>query len=436
MCVQEQTCTPAVDAMPGRIWITCATIILVTAAVCSAQVPDTDDNGDEEEPMTVSSEASPPEVLLIDPDRLVEARRRVEENDPALQSAIERLMRDAEAALDEGPFAVVDKPMVPPSGDKHDYMSVGPYWWPNPDTEDGLPYVRRDGETNPERREYDNVGLSAMGKAVTSLGLAHFFTGEERFAEHAATLLRTWFLDEDTRMNPHLTYGQAIPGRVDGRGIGIIDTMGLPAMLDSVSMLQASEAWTEEDQQGLQAWFSEYLDWILTHPYGQKERAARNNHGTWYDVQAASYALFTGRLDVAREVLEGVPENRIITHFEPDGSQPHELARTKSYGYCVMNLRGFFALARQAEKLEIDLWGFEDDEGRSIRKGLDWVLEHAFGESEWEHQNLSEIKPGSALPLLRTAAVVYDEPAYEELLQELADNGWAANRHNLLCPPR
>jgi hypothetical protein len=315
-------------------------------------------------------------------------------------------------------------------------MSVGPYWWPNPDTDYGLPYVRRDGETNPERDAYDRLRLGAMRRAVKTLGIAYFFTDEERFAEHAAKLLRVWFLNEDTRMNPHLKHGQAVPGRVDGRGTAIIDTKELPAMLDSVAMLRASEAWTEDDQQGLQAWFSEYLDWIWTHPYGQKERAARNNHGTWYDVQAASYALFTGRLDLAREVLGAVPKNRIITQIEPDGAQPHELARTKSYAYCTMNLRGFFALARQAETLEIDLWGFEDEDGRSIRSAFDWVLEHAFGDAEWEHQNLSEITPDRMLPLLRTAAVVYDEPAYEEILQELADDEWASDRHNLLCPPR
>ncbi|MFP4250352.1 MAG: alginate lyase family protein, partial [Armatimonadota bacterium] len=225
------TNTEAVNVMSARLLTVHAMLLFLTLGLCSAQVADTENNGDEEDPMTASSDANAPEVFLIDPDRLVEARRRVEEEDSALQPAVERLMRDAESALEEGPFTVVDKPMMPPSGDKHDYMSVGPYWWPNPDTDDGLPYVRRDGETNPERREYDNVGLSAMGKAVTTLGLAHFFTGDERYAEHAATLLRTWFLDEDTRMNPHLTYGQAIPGRVDGRGIGIIDTMGLPAML-------------------------------------------------------------------------------------------------------------------------------------------------------------------------------------------------------------
>ncbi len=373
-------------------------------------------------------------LIITDAERLAEVRSRVEDGDTALQPAIDALLRRAEASLEEGPFSVIDKPMLPPSGDPQDYMSVGPFWWPNPDTDDGLPYVRRDGETNPERHEYDNVGMSAMARAVTNLGRAYFFTAEERFAEHAATLLRVWFLDDETRMNPHLKYGQAIPGRVEGRGIGIIDTVGLARMLDSVAMLEGSEAWTEEDQGGLQAWFSDYLDWILTHPYGEDERAARNNHGTWYDVQAATFALFTGRLDIAREVLEEVPERRIVTQIEPDGRQPLELRRTRPYGYSIYNLSAFFDLGRLGEKLEIDLWGFEDEDGRSIRTALDWLIEHSVGEGEWEYEGLDEVNPMRLLPLLRTAAIAWDEPAYEELLQEIAGNGWESNVNNLLQP--
>ena len=56
----------------------------------------------------------------------------------------------AGAALSAGPFSVTDKAVVPPSGDKHDDMSQAPYWWPNPATPNGLPYVQRDGERNPE----------------------------------------------------------------------------------------------------------------------------------------------------------------------------------------------------------------------------------------------------------------------------------------------
>ncbi len=403
--------------MRKLVWIA---VVSCIGFACGAQPPDT----------------AVPRVFLVDASRLLEVRARVAAGDAELKPALDALLAAAEKALDEGPFSVMDKPMTPPSGDKHDYMSVGPYWWPNPDTEDGLPYVRRDGVVNPERHNYDNVGQSAMASAVRTLGLAYFLTGEERYAEHAAKLLRVWYLDEATRMNPNLAYGQAIPGRVEGRGVGIIDTAHLSQLLDAVGMLEASEAWTEQDQQGLRKWFSEYLDWILTHPYGIDERRARNNHGTWYDVQAVSFALFTDRHDVAREILESVPEERIAKQFEPDGRQPHELARTKSYGYSVMNLSGFFSLAALGKRFGMDLWNWQTKDGRGMRKGLDWILEHAFGDGEWEYQNLSSITPGSLLPLLRRAAIAYNEPAYEQKLQELADSGWNADAFNLLCPAR
>src|SRR5207302_773663 len=83
------------------------------------------------------------------------------------------------------------KRRVPPSGDKHDYVSMGPYWWPNPAKRGGLPYVRRDGERNPEMRDdYDAPRLAATTGAVTTLGLAYYFTDDEKYARRAALLLR------------------------------------------------------------------------------------------------------------------------------------------------------------------------------------------------------------------------------------------------------
>jgi hypothetical protein len=382
----------------------------------------------------IADATSPPRLFLYEGEDLLAVRSRVEAGDPVLKPAMDKLINEAEAALGKGPFSVMDKAITPPSGDKHDYMSVGPYWWPNPDTKDGLPYVRRDGEVNPERHHYDNVGQSAMVNATATLGLAYFMSGDERYAAHAAKLLRVWYLDEATRMNPHLKYGQAVPGRTEGRGIGIIDTTGLINVIETAGMLAASPAWTAADREGLIQWFSEYLDWLLTHPYGKAERGERNNHGTWYDAQAVSFALFCGREDIAREILDDVPKTRIDKHFMPDGSQPHELARTRSYPYSVMNLRGFFHLAAFAEKLGIDLWNYQSEDGRSIRKGLDWIVEHAFGSGEWEHRNMAPIAPGPVLPLLHRAALAYKDTAYEKKLEELAEDDWMADRHHLLYP--
>jgi hypothetical protein len=92
----------------------------------------------------------PPRVFCMSREGLQEARRGIARNDPLLRAAYLRLLDQADRAFDVGPFSVMLKSKVPPSGDKHDYMSVAPYAWPNPDTDDGLPYVTRDGCTNPE----------------------------------------------------------------------------------------------------------------------------------------------------------------------------------------------------------------------------------------------------------------------------------------------
>lgn len=359
-----------------------------------------------------------PELLVLEGKLLARAKVRTDTGDPLLQPALDKLRAEAEAALAEGPFTVVNE-STPPSGDPHDYTSVGPYWWPDPKQPDGLPYIRRDGEVNPDYHAFDNVPLSGMCSAVNTLALAWYFTAEERYAERAALLLRTFFLDEATRMNPNLNFGQAIPGRVVGRGIGIIDTTNLIDLTDSVLLLRRSEAWTPEDHAALQAWFGDYLKWLLESPNGKDERRQHNNHGTWYDAQVAAYALFVGQEDVARDVLSAVPENRIATHIKPDGSQPHELARTKSFSYSIFNLGGFFDMAALGRHVGVDLWQAEPADAGDLRDALDWLVEHTLGGKEWTHQQLGGVDATKLAPLLRRATHAYDEPHYGVLAANL-----------------
>lgn len=297
----------------------------------------------------------------------------------ASSEAVKLVIRDADKELNKRILTVVDKSMIPPSGNKHDYMSMGRYWWPNPDTKDGLPYIRKDGLSNPEIEKLDRIPLAQMTRGVKLLSLAFYLTKDDKYAAKAVDHLRKWFLDKKTRMNPHLNYGQTVPGHNNGmgRGFGIIDTYSFVEMLEGVELLKTSRRFTKKDQQGLHDWFTAYLDWMLTSPIGKEEFDALNNHGTAFDVQVVRFALFVGKVDVAKKYLVEFPARRLFTQIEPDGSQPLELARTTALGYSVFNLDHILDMCYMAKGLGIDLYNMNSPDGRNITKALEFLLPYA-----------------------------------------------------------
>ena len=314
-------------------------------------------------------------------------------------------------------------------------MSMGPYWWPNPASSNGLPYIRRDGERNPEIYKIPNrTHLGELTDTVDTLALAAWLTGNETFAARAALLLRTWFLDPDTRMNPHLEYGQAIPGINTGRGIGIIETRSLARIVDSIGLLAQSTSWTAADQQGMEQWFSRYLDWMLNSSHGRDEAAAKNNHGTYYDVQVASFALFLNRTNVARTILQQAGEKRIAAQVEPDGRQPLELERTRAWSYSVGNLAGLMSIAILGEHVGLDLWHYQSPDGRSIPKAIDFLAPTGLGQIKWPYLQIDNLGPDLFHPVLRIATLKYPERPYREWLSKIPGLPPASRNHLVQSP--
>ena len=370
------------------------------------------------------------------PGAFAKAKVAAAAGDEAAGKALRKLIEQADKALAVRPPSVLQKTKAPPSGDKHDYMSIAPYYWPNPATPDGLPYVRKDGKVNPESRgeaANDNLRARLVGATVETLALGYHFTGDEKYAEHAAKVLRTWFLDPATRMTPHFRFAQAIPGLNDGRGTGIIEARGLADAADAASLLVGSKHWPAAEQQALLAWGEAYFDWLLGSKNGQDERAAKNNHGTWYDVQAVKWALVLGHQDKAKELCVAAGPGRVGVQVLPDGRQPLELARTATFSYSCFNLLALATLAGLGEHVGVDLWQYKTADGRSLRAALDFLVPYLGKDPQpWTRQQIHESNPAELLPVLRAAALAYGDERYESLLKEYSDH--RSKRLQLLAP--
>jgi hypothetical protein len=324
---------------------------------------------------------------------------------------------DARSALTKNVAPVTSKEATPPSGDKHDYMSQGPYFWRNPNTPTGLPYIRKDGERNPEIKKYpDHDLLDTMVDTVERLSRGYFETRKKEYAIRAGEILRMWFLDPTTRMNPNLEFAQAIPGVNTGRGIGIIETRGLTRVVDSVGLLAGSESWTKSDQAGIEAWFAKYLAWLRESKHGKHESAAKNNHGTFYDVQVASFALFVGNRDLARSTLETAKQKRIASQIEKDGRQPLELERTKSWDYSVMNLEGMVALAQLGDHVGVDLWNFQTNGRGSIRQAIMFLEPFTRDMTKWPYKQISPAGSARFNAIVRKASMKYKDSEFQKLV--------------------
>ena len=353
-----------------------------------------------------------PHVLLMNGSRLEEIKKQMQQGDANTLQAVQILEARADSLLDKAPLSVMDKARTPPSGNKHDYMSQAPYFWYDSSKPQGLPYLRRDGQRNPEIYTItDHRDMSDLEGACRTLALAWYFTGEEKYAAKASALLKHWFFEEATRMNPNLNYAQAVPGVNDGRGTGIIESIALTGIADAAGLLEGSRSWTQADAGSLRQWYAQYLDWMLTSRNGKDEHAARNNHGTWYLAQATDFALFTGDTVKARALAE---EGRkgIESQIDGEGKMALELARTNGLGYSTYCLQAWFDLATLGERAGVDLWDYQNKEGAGIRTALDWLLPYAAGEKKWAYQQISPYNTGELYTLLLQAAPKYKDPRY------------------------
>ncbi|MFC7337930.1 alginate lyase family protein [Haloferula chungangensis] len=332
----------------------------------------------------VGSESGPP--FLLDASKL--------------EAAV--ISRQLDKALAAPIVSVTDKPKPSPTGDEHDYVSYRRYWWPDPESSDGLPFIRRDGHSNREQVALGDRGeLESFIKNVSVLAAAWHLDQRADGAKRAGEWLRAWFVDPETRMNPNLEYAQICLGHDDdkGSGYGILDARGFTKVIDSIGLLEDSPGLSAQDDEAIRKWFRDYAHWLITSKNGRAARSAPNNHGTWYRVQVIAISRFLGDEDLARELAQEA-HALLGKQFAKDGSQPHEIARATGLEYSCFNLEAMFQLATLSAPLGIDLWNDVAPNGASLRLGLDYLRPFNSAPDRWPHRQTKPMKPGFLEPLM------------------------------------
>ena len=344
------------------------------------------------------------------PDRLDDRVRAYRAgDDPDLDLLVADLVARAGQALDRGPHSVIHKTETPPSGDKRDYLHPAPYYWPNPDTPDGLPHIRQDGRRVPgtvlygaQHERYDRTRLQRLFDDSFVLCLAWFFAPHDAYLGHAARMLETFFVDPATAMRPHLRYAQIRHGHNGDVGVasGLIEFKDVFYYLDAVRVLAATGALENRTLDAFNDWLARYLEWLLGSEQGRGECQSLNNHGVYFDLQVAAIAAFLRWNDVLEDTFDRA-KLRLAMHFTPDGEQPRELARTETAHYCCFNLQGWIDLAELSGRYGEDLWMYWAPSGANLAVAADWLLARA-GRS-WGFRQTQPFEAERILPIWEAA---------------------------------
>ncbi len=347
-------------------------------------------------------------MIFITEDRIKELKEKVS-TDKRLKAELADLAD--EKMLLEPPSVTFHKSPAA-SGNPHDFYSEGPYWWPDPENPDG-PYIKRDGEFNPDRFNAHMEDMVTMCDAVSVLCQAGLYLDKREYLSKAAQLIKVWFIDEETKVTPHMECGQAIRGICDGRGIGIIDTTNYIRVIYAADILERAGGY-EEIISGLKKWFSEYVLWLTTSEKGLEEKNFFNNHSNWWNTQVAVFSAFTGDESRLWQCFESY-KNRILSEqTDTEGKFTDEITRTRSYHYTLYNMDACTLICEVAHHRGVDLWNYETSDGKSLKKCVEFFKPFYENPFLWKYPEINAESCYLEKMSLKLAAIRYGDKDIEK----------------------
>jgi len=311
---------------------------------------------------------------------------------PNVESRIEKaaegvlkkqILAEADWAMQQKPVTVTAFFSPRSAGGKHDFFSEADYFWPDPKNPDG-PYINRDGESNPANFIAHRKAMIRLSEIIGALASAYKITGDPKYVRQAIIHLRAWFIDPETLMNPNLQFAQAVKGKFTGRNYGIIDSIHLMEVAQGLIVMEDCPAMDAGTTEGVKKWFAAYTSWLLTSKPGIQEKLTKNNHSTCWAMQVASFAKLCDNEAVLDSISVMYKTVLLPNQMALDGSFPLELERTKPYGYSIFDLDAMVTLCQIISTPKDNLWAFETADGKSIKKGIDYLYPFIADKSNWK----------------------------------------------------
>jgi len=326
----------------------------------------------------------------------------------------------ADKYIKMSPLSVTSKKKLPPSKDPRDYMTLSPYWWPDSTKTDGLPYIRRDGQRNPEVYEYpERENANCLGDATICLGVLYYITGKEIYAKTCANFLRTWFTDPKFGMNPNMIYAQYVPGMKTIRGSGFIDSRRFCHALSAAKLINGSANWSDSDKKKLSDWATAFCYWMENSTQGQKESHATNNHGLWYETIHLMVLAYLDRTDRIKEVTEQSILPKIGAQVADDGSLPQELKRTLSLHYSTFVLEALTEANQITSQIGINLWETPALNKKKISQAVAYLYPYYLNPEKWKYKQIKPFNQSRAAIVLYEAGIALNNQRYLDAAKKI-----------------
>jgi len=218
-----------------------------------------------------------------------------------------------------------------------------------------------------------------MSDAILYNTLAWVISGSSHYPTNVASWVNTWFLANDTYMNPNLNYAQIQrgPGTSNtGTHTGVLDLKCMVKIVNAVLVLRAGNApgWTSTIDSGLVAWTKLYIGWLTTNSIALAEAAAPNNHGSFYYNQLAALQMLVNDTTSASATIQKYFSTLYKNQINATGEQPLEAVRTRPYHYRSYNLAAMITNARLGAHLGFDAWNLTSATGGTIQAALDFAM--------------------------------------------------------------